>query len=799
MNVKKAAVLGIGTLLLVALMFLRPLRLLENVFYDFNFAFSKASAACDSVAIVGIDAESISGVGTWPWPRATIAQLVGRLQAYSPRVVALDVLFPPKREDPQGNDSLKQAFAKVRKLILPFRAGFQTGESVGLAAAVPSDVFRQRFLMVTHKEGLSRVNLFSANRIDASDETFTASAAQSGVINVTTNRLDQKLREIVHVIRAGDEYYPSFGLCAVAAYLGLKPDEFALDGKPQVLLGEKRVPLSAYAGSALLHYRGRAGTVTTVPAVQVMKGTADPALLRDKLVFVGVTDALAGADFFTTPVGPQFPGVELWATAAMDIMQGSWIREAGGVGAVVNILIMLLIFPGLALLVPSKRKALMLAAGFAVVVVSMGAGFLAFGKYHYFWNPSFHVYAWFFSVLYLAAAKGVPSLVETAALGFDVPPSADKDSLPPPREEEFMRELPKSATASHVANRLTEVAAGDGKKPGETFSGTMIEEHLYGQAGPGPQAPSIAKSETMSLERASKFQDLSGGRIVRFIGSGGMADVYLVWQPRIEVYRAVKVIKPGQPSNLLARFETEVRILSKLQHQNIVQFYNVGEWYSLPFIEMEYVPGAAMDDVQKKCTVLTPQETAVIGVLVCRALEYAHKKTATIYGTTYKGVIHRDLKPANIMLSKSGRVKLTDFGIARPKDVSLHTMESGLVVGTLPYLAPEQLSGKDMTGRVDIYALGATLYEFLAGGRAFPQRELPELLSAKSSGECKPLAAGDVPKPLISVITKAMALKAADRYESAAAMEQDLCKALRDMGAVSGYGILEGLVNRYFV
>jgi serine/threonine-protein kinase len=794
MSFKKALVLGIGTLLLVALVFLRPLRLLENLFYDFNFALVKGPAACDSVAIVGIDAESISGAGTWPWPRATIAQLINRLQACSPRVVALDILFPPKREDPQGNDSLKQAFAGVRKLILPFRAGFQTGESSGLASAVPGDVFRQRFLLVKNKESLDRVNLFSANRIDASDEAFTASAAQSGVINVTTNRIDQKLREIVHVIRAGDEYYPSFGMCAVAAFLGVKPDEFVLDGKPQVLLGDRCVPLSAYAGSALLHFRGRAGTVKTVPAIQVLKGTADPALFRDKLVFVGITDALAGADFFTTPVGSQFPGVELWATAATDILQSSWIRDTGGIGAFVNILLMLFIFPGLAIIMPAKRKALMLAAGFLVVAASTGAGVLVFGTFHYFWNPAFQVYAWFFSVLYLAAAKGVPTLVETAALSFDVPPSSDKDSLPPPREEDFLRELPRSTTASHVAERLTEAAAASGNKPGETFSGATVAEPLHGSG----RAPGIAKGETMPAGRVAKFPELSGGRIVKFLGSGGMADVYLVWQPRLELYRAVKVIKPGQSENLLARFETEIRILSKLQHPNIVQFYNVGEWYSLPFIEMEYVPGAAMDDVQKKCRVLTPQETAAIGILVCRALEYAHRKTATIYGTTYKGVIHRDLKPANIMLSKSGRVKLTDFGIARPQDVSLHTMESGLVVGTLPYLASEQLSGKDMTGRVDIYALGATLYEFLSGQRAYPQRDLPALLSAKSSGEYKPLSADTVPKPLIAVIDKAMSQKATDRHESAAAMEADLEKALRGMGAVSGFGILEGLVTRFF-
>jgi serine/threonine-protein kinase len=799
MNPKKAAVLGIGTVLLTAVMFFNPLRFVENVFYDLNFAFAKSTAACDSVVVVGIDAESISGVGTWPWPRAVIAQLVSTLQSYSPRVVALDILFPPKREDPRGNDSLARTFAKVNKLILPFRATFRAGDEGAAAGVVPPSVYKQRFLMVTHKSGLENATFFSANRIDASDDAFTASAAQSGVINVTTNKMDQKLREIVHVIKAGDDYYPSFGLCAVSAYLGVKPDEFVLDGKPQVKLGERSVPLSTYAGSTLIRYRGRSGTVRTLPAIKVLQGAVDAASLRDKLVFVGVTDALAGADFFTTPVGAQFPGVELWATSAMDILQGSWVRNLTGIGAFVNILLVFLVFPGLALVFPPKRKALYLGTGFMVVAASVAIGWWLFSQQHLFWNPGYHVYALFFSIVYVAALTGAPTLVESTALDFEVPAAGDRDFLPPPREEDFIRELPQAETAAHIAHKLVPESALAAQQPGETFSGTMVEEHLYASSSdPAMEnGPAAETNLRLSPEQASSFQNLAGGRIVRLLGSGGMADVYLVWNPRLEVYRAVKVIKPGQPSNLLARFETEIRILSKLQHPNIVQFYNVGEWYSLPYIEMEYVPGAAMDDVQKKCTVLSPQETAAVGILVCRALEYAHRKAATIYGTTYKGVIHRDLKPANVMLSKSGRVKLTDFGIARPQDVSLHTMDTGAVVGTLPYLAPEQLSGKDITARVDTYALGATLYEFLSGQRTFPQTDIPALLSAKSTGECKPLPAY-VPKPLSAVVARAMSVKAVDRYDSAAAMEHDLDRVLRGMGTTSGYAILESLTKRFY-
>jgi CHASE2 domain-containing sensor protein len=796
MNYKKIAVLCVGTVFLAAVLFLKPFRFLENLFYDSNFAFVKSSPTCDSVVIVGIDAESISNVGMWPWPRSAIARCIEKLQAYSPRVVAIDVLFPLKREDPQGSDSLRRALSKVNKLILPYRASFSINGDNATVAVVPPDVFKQRFLLVTRKDLLDASGIFSANRIDASDGAFTAFAAQSGVINVTTSRMDQKLREIVHVIKAGDEFYPSFGLCAVAAYLGTTSDEFAIDGRPQVILGSRKLPLSSRAGSVLLHFRGRSGTVKTIPAIKVLNGMADAASLRDKIVFFGVIDPLAGADFFTTPVGAQFPGVELWATSAMDILQGTWIREMPGTAAFINVFLAFLIFPGLALVFKVKRKVLTLVLGFVTVLASIAAGFILFRLMHCFWSPAPHVYAWFFSLLYLAVAKGAPTLVETAAIDFDAPYSSDNDSLPPPSEEDFLRELPPTETALHIANKLTAVIDDDRKKPGETFSGTSVDEHLYSR-GAAPVPPIPAGATMLSPELASKFQELSGGRIVKFLGSGGMADVYLIWNPRLEIYRAVKVIKPGQPPTLLARFETEIRILSKLQHPHIVQFFNVGEWYSLPYIEMEYVPGAAMDDVQKKCTVLSPQEAAIIGVLVCKALEYAHKKVATIYGTTYKGVIHRDLKPANIMLSRSGRVKLTDFGIARPQDVSLHTMDSGIVVGTLPYLAPEQLSGKDITARVDIYALGATLYEFLSGERAFPQTDVPALLSAKSIGQYKPLTASTIPKTLIAVIAKAMSQQSEDRYESAVAMERDLVAVLRGIGVASGYTVLDGLVKRF--
>jgi serine/threonine-protein kinase len=230
-----------------------------------------------------------------------------------------------------------------------------------------------------------------------------------------------------------------------------------------------------------------------------------------------------------------------------------------------------------------------------------------------------------------------------------------------------------------------------------------------------------------------------------------------------------------------------------------VQCYGVGEWHTLPYLEMEYVYGASMEEILKTCRVLTPVETVAIGILVCRALGYAHHQVITVYGETYKGIVHRDLKPANILLSRTGQIKLTDFGIARPGAVSLHTIDSGKVVGTLPYLAPEQLKEEPLTEKTDIYALGATLYELLSGTRPFPQGDIPAIIAAKTSGSYKPLKpSATVPKEIVDIISCAMATDPHKRFHSAKDMGNKLEQVLNTIIKDRDTFILDSLVKRAF-
>ncbi len=246
--------------------------------------------------------------------------------------------------------------------------------------------------------------------------------------------------------------------------------------------------------------------------------------------------------------------------------------------------------------------------------------------------------------------------------------------------------------------------------------------------------------ELKKLPAPDSRAPLGSGVIAGEIGEGGMARVYKIWNERLEVFRAVKILLPNMNRETRGRFETESKITAKLHHPNVLEVHNVGDWEGLPFIVMEYIDGVTLEILVKRYTPLPQAVVSAIGVLTARALAYAHNQEIMLYGKVYRGIIHRDLKPQNIMVSCKGELKLMDFGIARPSEVSIHTAP-GKVVGTLMYLSPEQLEKDGIDARTDVYSFGAILYELLSGERAFPQKSMSTLLQAKAENSYKPLKA----------------------------------------------------------
>lgn len=206
----------------------------------------------------------------------------------------------------------------------------------------------------------------------------------------------------------------------------------------------------------------------------------------------------------------------------------------------------------------------------------------------------------------------------------------------------------------------------------------------------------------------------------RQIGVGGMGIVYSAIYPKNGKRVAVKVLSPGLISDpkLLKRFDREVEILKRLDHPNIVKYYGGGTASNQRFYAMEFLDNGSLQDALKKRGRLTWEQAIHVGRQVSGALEHAHNA----------GIIHRDLKPANLFLSKSGRLKLGDFGIARDTEATALTA-AGKTVGTYAYMAPEQIqAGPAISRKTDLYALGCLLYEVLVGETPFQSENPMDML-----------------------------------------------------------------------
>jgi serine/threonine protein kinase len=317
---------------------------------------------------------------------------------------------------------------------------------------------------------------------------------------------------------------------------------------------------------------------------------------------------------------------------------------------------------------------------------------------------------------------------------------------------------------------------GSEEQPGQSplEAGARLDASRVG-ANPYTRTGPREITDISSLPSGSEQIPLGSGTVVGLLGTGGMARVYKIWNEKLEVFRAVKILLPTQQKDLKNRFETEAKITAKLHHPNIVEIYSVGEWNRLPLLEMEFIDGYSLESIIVRYGKLSHCVCSAIAVFIARALVYAHGQEFLIYGKNYHGVIHRDLKPANIMLAKNGEVKLMDFGIARPTEASLHTVE-GNIVGTMQYLSPEQIDGVDIDGRTDIYSFGAILYEMLTGTKTFPQETITNLMKKKIINEYRKFSDFNFPiaPGLVKVTQKCLQSSKENRYPNAAALLKDL-------------------------
>jgi eukaryotic-like serine/threonine-protein kinase len=254
-------------------------------------------------------------------------------------------------------------------------------------------------------------------------------------------------------------------------------------------------------------------------------------------------------------------------------------------------------------------------------------------------------------------------------------------------------------------------------------------------------------------------------QIIKLLGNGAMGNVYLAEDPFLGRKVALKVISIVHAMQLqvreafLSRFSAEAKTLARLDHPCIVQIYDSGEERGKPWIAFQFVDGESLEAILSRRKKLTIRRALLFAIDIASALQHAHEWN----------IIHRDVKPGNILIDqKTGVAKLTDFGIAQaPWSKSV---ENGSMVGSLGYMSPEQIDGKEVDRRSDIFSLGSVLYRMLTGETPFLRATLPATIDATCRGNYLPLRdlVPDAPKPLDAALRRCLFANYKMRIASAA-------------------------------
>ncbi len=264
-----------------------------------------------------------------------------------------------------------------------------------------------------------------------------------------------------------------------------------------------------------------------------------------------------------------------------------------------------------------------------------------------------------------------------------------------------------------------------------------------------------------------------GGRyeIIQLVGGGGMAEVYKARDLKKQQFVAIKILSNSLSHDLefIRRFTWEAKATAKLSHPNVVKVFNIGQDQNIHYMVMEYIGGRSLKSLIKHRGFLSPHECIDVAIQVCDGLSHAHQN----------GIIHRDIKPHNILCPHEGEYKITDFGISRLVKPHSTFTKTGMVMGSVHYISPEQARGLRVSYPSDIYSLGIVLYEMATGRLPFDGEENIAIAvqhiqdPIPDPKKYNPM----IPDELVKIIRKALEKDPAKRYQSAYELKQALLQA----------------------
>jgi serine/threonine-protein kinase len=816
------------TALVLILYLLKPtfLEIAELQTYDLRMRLLGGAPAVSHVSIVAIDDASMARLGRWPWPRSLHASVIERLKASGAKVIAPTIQFQdpeessglrvlerisarldglqwgPAREsleplrweiadlrrDLDSDARMEQAIREAGNVILlmPMQGAVERRQAK--PPLPPAFVTQQAFHVV---KNLGSGDPAAAAAVMPPLERFARVAAGMGPILFSIDP-DGATRSDHLVVSHQEDLYPAFSLLLAARFLDLSTEDLVCQLGQGVVVGPRFVTTD-HRMRLLIGYLGDERTVPQASFADVLEGKVSPAVFRGKVVLVGFT-AVGLTDRLVTPLSPQLPAVEGVANVVENILRGTFLTRPPW-AAVVELGLLVLVGLYASLILPRLRAlfgalvtlGVFLGAAMLAAVLFEGGvwlrmvpalllvvlAHLAVVSRRFFVTEQEKAFVEEESdeankMLGLAfQGKGMLDLAFEKFRGLPIDEDM-KDILYNLAQDFERKRMPNKAISVYEHIARVDPNYKDTRARQEKLRGAL--------AAPAGQAPAYLRSKeesTVMLEGASENPTLGRYEIVGELGKGAMGIVYKGLDPKIHREVAIKTIRfeqdfaPDEMEDVKKRFFREAETAGRLTHPNIVTIYDVGEDWDLSYIAMELLDGEELTAHIRKGSLLPVRRVIEIMTQACDALDYAHEQ----------GVVHRDIKPANIMVLRNGQVKVTDFGIARITTGSRTQTAAGIVLGTPSYMSPEQVSGKPLDGRSDIFSLGVVFYELLTGEKPFKAESIMTLLNVIATQPHAPLRTHNarLPEYLGKVVDKAMAKEPHQRFQRG----QDMARALR--------------------
>lgn len=815
----------VGVLVVIAVIALHQgwdfIETMERRYYDYAST-SAARQPSDRIAIIAIDDQSVSNIGRWPWPRDVQAQMIDKLAAAKAKTIVNTVFYL----EPQADRGLgyirriKDALGpnaqeeNVAKLITEAEQVLDTDGKLAGSMAQAGNVLTPSVFVLGEPLGKPDNPLPAAALKSAIDENqaFSMPAVSSqqpidviGNAAAGVGHLNQ-LFEIDGAVRYEPmlvNYYgkavPSMALLAAARSLNLGAADIKLNPGDSVQVGKLKVRTDEAARMLPQFYRGQAGK----PPFQidsfydVLSGKIPAAKYADKIVLIGPTAAGVGTQF-PVPGNQNVTPVELIAHITSSILGEHFIVQPSW-GGLASLGIFLLVAAYLIAVLP-RLSAGMAGAVTGVLFVALLAtefGLLAGAS---MWLKLV-LPATLLLVGYLALTTKRFLVTEAGKLKSDEESAETNRMMGLALQGQGQLDMAfdrfrRVPMADEVMANLYNLAL-DFERKRQFNKAQAVYEHM---AAYNPKYKDLSTklnraknlSETVILGGGGSHPGgtllLDGGavekpmlgryQVEKELGKGAMGVVYLGKDPKIGRVVAIKTMALSQEfegddlQDARERFFREAETAGRLQHQNIVTIFDAGEEHDLAYIAMEFLKGRDLVDHCRDGNLLPPAKVVSIVTRVAEALAYAHRQN----------VVHRDIKPANIMYElASDTVKVTDFGIARITDSS--KTKTGLVLGTPSFMSPEQIAGKKVDGRSDLYSLGVMLYQMLTGVLPFRGDSMAELMYKIANEEAPDLRVPrpDLPPALAQVVARVLAKKPDLRYQDGDELATDLKAILAAM------------------